>query len=303
MGYFVLHIFHSSVILWIILLIALEWAVKSLGCPKECSCNTWEVNCKGKKLANFPLSVPLATKKLILSHNNLSVLPQLEMSFLNELIYLDCSHNQLKFNSFVALPGIDKLTYLDLSFNRLTSITPDTFSNLKKLILLNLSNNPGLVEIKERAFHNNRLLTFVDLSGCSLSYLLAEIFKDLHNLHIMGIKNNPWNCNCNFLEFSNWLKKTAVLYLSPFFLDAEKITCNKPDHLAGLTVLEAEENLHHSCLVHLEANDFSFMALIAFCIFSGGTLVAWLVGIITVIYYHPILKVDDESDDEEYRMI
>ncbi|XP_061463302.1 leucine-rich repeat-containing protein 52-like [Rhineura floridana] len=298
MGHLVLPSFHSSTSLWIAFLIGIKWTQRGLSCPQECTCEKWQVNCSGKMLDQVPTGIPLITKELILANNNLSSLPLLQMSYLNELVYLDCSHNLVEMGLDFTFPGIVKLTYLDLSFNRLSYITSHTFSQLNKLLLLNLSSNPMMLDIKEKAFESNSLLRYLDMSDCGLTYISAELFRHLHNLHILGIKGNPWNCDCNFLEFCNWMKKADTLYPN-----SEEITCSKPELLKGLTVLEAESKLHYLCLVHLETEDFIFTALIAFCIFFGGTLVAWLAGISTVIYYHPVMKVDDESEDEEYRMI
>ncbi|XP_062985796.1 leucine-rich repeat-containing protein 52-like [Elgaria multicarinata webbii] len=298
MGYLTLTSCHSSTAFCVALLIGIKWAGKGLSCSTECTCEKWKVDCKGKKLDNLPTSIPLTTKELILADNNLNGLPPLEMSYLNELVYLDCSHNLINMGLDFTFPGMDKLTYLDLSFNQISYITPHTFSQLNNLLLLNLSSNPKMVEIKVQAFDSNHLLRYLDLSDCGLSYISAEIFRDLNNLHSLGLMDNPWNCDCNLLEFCTWMKKANVQYPNP-----AKINCKTPEDFQGLEVLEAASKLHYSCFVHLDTEDFIFMALIAFCIFFGGTLVAWLVGIGTVIYYHPILKVDDESEDEEYRMI
>ncbi|XP_033006893.1 leucine-rich repeat-containing protein 52-like [Lacerta agilis] len=296
MGHLLLPSFRASTPLWIVVLIVIKWTGKSLSCPASCSCEQKTVNCSSKALDNVPGSIPLTTKELILSNNKIVTLPILEMSYLNELVYLDCSHNLLEMSLDFTFPGIVKLTYLDLSFNRLSYVTPHTFSQLNKLLLLNLSSNPSLVEVKDKAFDSNTLLRFVDMSDCGLTYIGGELFRDLQNLHSLRLKGNPWNCDCNFLEFSNWMKRVDVLYP-----DSEEMTCNKPDLLKGLTINVAESKLHYLCLVHLDLQDFIFLGLIAICIFFGGTLVAWLVGVCTVIYYHPVMKVDEELDEEEYR--
>uniref|UniRef100_A0A670IBK1 Leucine rich repeat containing 52 n=1 Tax=Podarcis muralis TaxID=64176 RepID=A0A670IBK1_PODMU len=233
------------------------------------------VNCSMKALDKVPGSIPLTTRELILSYNKLVTLPVLEMSYLNELVYLDCSHNLLEMGLDFTFPGIVKLTYLDLSFNKLSFVTPYTFSQLNKLLLLNLSSNPKLVEVKDKAFDSNPLLRFVDMSDCALTYVGGELFKDLHNLHSLRLKGNPWNCDCSFLEFCNWIKKADVVY---------------PGETFSQVRIPWGTKLHYLCLVHLDFQDFVFLGLMAICIFFGGTLVAWLVGLATVIYYHPVMK-------------
>uniref|UniRef100_A0A670IBC2 Leucine rich repeat containing 52 n=1 Tax=Podarcis muralis TaxID=64176 RepID=A0A670IBC2_PODMU len=244
-------------------------------CPSKCSCEQKAVNCSMKALDKVPGSIPLTTRELILSYNKLVTLPVLEMSYLNELVYLDCSHNLLEMGLDFTFPGIVKLTYLDLSFNKLSFVTPYTFSQLNKLLLLNLSSNPKLVEVKDKAFDSNPLLRFVDMSDCALTYVGGELFKDLHNLHSLRLKGNPWNCDCSFLEFCNWIKKADVVY---------------PGETFSQVRIPWGTKLHYLCLVHLDFQDFVFLGLMAICIFFGGTLVAWLVGLATVIYYHPVMK-------------
>ncbi|XP_034979457.1 leucine-rich repeat-containing protein 52-like [Zootoca vivipara] len=298
MGRLLLPSFGASTPLWIAVLIVIKWTGKGLSCPATCSCVENSVDCSRKSLDKVPVSIPLTTRELILSDNKLVTLPILEMSYLNELVYLDCSHNLLEMGLDFTFPGIVKLTYLDLSFNRISFVTPHTFSQLNRLVLLNLSNNPLLVEVKDRSFDSNPLLRFVDMSDCGLTYIGGELFRDLRNLHTLKLKGNPWNCDCSFLEFCNWLKKTDVVYP-----DAEEMICNKPELLKGLTINVAETKLHYHCLVHLDFQDFAFLGLLAIFIFFGGTLVAWLVGVFAVIYYHPVTKVDEELEEEEYSPI
>ncbi|XP_029143151.1 leucine-rich repeat-containing protein 52 [Protobothrops mucrosquamatus] len=298
MGYFIPISCHSSTLLWMILALGMKWIEEALSCPTECSCNKWGVNCTGKKLHNFPTTIPLTTKKLILAQNNLTNLPLLTMSYLNELVHLDCSHNLITMDLDFSFPGLVKLTYLDLSFNKLSHITSFTFSQLSELLLLNLSGNPLMVEIMEWAFEKNSLLRYIDVRDCGLSYLSAETFQKLYRLRILGIKGNPWNCDCKFLTFSNWLTNTDIK--SP---DFENTTCSKPEKMQGLSLIKAKLELHYLCLLHLQLEDFIYICLLTFCVFLGGTLVAWLVGFGTVMYYHPVMRLYDEPEDEEYRMI
>ncbi|XP_063155967.1 leucine-rich repeat-containing protein 52-like [Candoia aspera] len=298
MGYFILPSFHSSTVLWMTLALGIKWIEEVLSCPNQCTCNKWEVNCTGKNLDNIPTTIPLTSRKLILAQNNLTNLPLLTMSYLNELIHLDCSHNLLTMDLDFSFPALNKLTYLDLSFNRLSRITPFTFSQLKKLLLLNLSGNPTMVEVREWAFEKNTLLRYIDVSDCGLGYLGAEVFYNLYRLPILGLKGNPWTCDCRFVLFLKWLKKSGIK--SP---DIENATCSKPEKMQGLSLISIEPKLHHLCLLHIELEDFVHMSLLTFCVFIGGTLLVWLVGFGTVIYYHPVMKTYDEPENEEYRMI
>uniref|UniRef100_A0A8C6VHK3 LRRCT domain-containing protein n=1 Tax=Naja naja TaxID=35670 RepID=A0A8C6VHK3_NAJNA len=285
---------HSTPLLWMILALGMKWIEEALSCPTGCTCDQWQVNCKGKRLRDFPTTIPLTTKKLILAQNQLPNLPLLTMSYLNELVHLDCSHNLITMDLDFSFPGLVKLTYLDLSFNKLSHITSFTFSQLSELLLLNLSGNPLMVKITEQAFEKNSLLRYIDVNNCGLSYLSAETFQKLDRLRILRIKDNPWNCDCKFLTFSKWLVHTDIK-----FSDFENTTCNKPEKMKGLSLRKAKLELRYLCLVLLRPQDFIYICLVTFCIFLGGTLMAWLVGFCTVMYYHPVMSLYDEPEDEE----
>ncbi|XP_015280254.1 PREDICTED: leucine-rich repeat-containing protein 52-like [Gekko japonicus] len=276
----------------------MKWAEKTFGCPTECTCDQWRVNCEGKNLSHVPSKIPLTTKELMLQKNNITSLPHIDLNYLSELVYLDCSQNQLKLDPHFSFTGPTKLIYLDLSVNRIAYVSHHTLSQLEKLMLLNLSSNPNLTLIEKEAFRGNPLLMYLDVSGCGLKHVDDDVFEHLSNLHILGINNNPWRCDCALLEFCTWIEETTIE-----LTNTADILCKEPkafqDHqLFGMV----QHGLHFACLVHLETHDFLIMALIAFCIFFGGIFVAWLVGISTVMYYHPIMKADDESDEEECRM-
>nr|XP_056717178.1 leucine-rich repeat-containing protein 52-like [Euleptes europaea] len=299
MGHGVRPSFHGFVSLWLALLMGIIGTQKSFGCPAECTCEPGKVNCQGKKLHNVPSNIPRTSKELILANNNLTVLPPIELNYLSELVYLDCSHNQLTMDPPFSFTGTVKLIYLDLSFNRISYIAHHTLSQLGKLMLLNLSGNANLTLIDAVAFSGNGMLTYLDVSGCSLRYIDDDTFENLHHLYSLGIHNNPWRCDCALLELCTWIEETTI-ELS----NTDKIICSEPKSFQGLQLFgPVQQELHFSCLVHLETKDFLNMAIIAFCIFIGGMIAAWLVGISTVMYYHPTMRADDESDDEEYTMI
>lgn len=200
------------------LLLAITWVEPIPSCPKGCFCDTWKVNCRGKQFNSFPSPIPWPTRELILAHNNLTSLLALDLSYLSELVYLDCSHNHIELEMNFIFTGIVKLMYLDLSFNNLTHITHYAFSQLSMLLLLNLSGNPNLIDITSSAFYNNPMLRALDVSGCGLVYFDTGVLRNLLNLHTVGISNNPWMCNCNTLDFIRWITDSAHLFTSKAFL-------------------------------------------------------------------------------------
>uniref|UniRef100_A0A8C9G9S4 LRRNT domain-containing protein n=1 Tax=Pavo cristatus TaxID=9049 RepID=A0A8C9G9S4_PAVCR len=113
----------------LVFLLGMGMASGDVSCPSGCSCRYLEVNCTGQQLQEFPAAIPLDTRQLILAANNVSYLPAMELSFLADLVYLDCRKNLLGDDLDFTFIGVVKLVYLDLSFNNLTQVTFSTFSH------------------------------------------------------------------------------------------------------------------------------------------------------------------------------
>uniref|UniRef100_A0A7M4FTY7 Leucine rich repeat containing 52 n=1 Tax=Crocodylus porosus TaxID=8502 RepID=A0A7M4FTY7_CROPO len=279
----------------LVFLFGIVLASKVLSCPPNCTCQYLEVNCTGKQLQEYPLTIPLDTRQLILAANNISYLPSVELNFLTDLVYLDCRENHIGEDLGFTFISVVKLVYLDLSANNLTRVTFTSFSQLTNLVVLKLSDNPNLVEIEKDSFANNSWLRHLDVSRTGLTFLDTSTVSDLPNLKSLGLSGNPWNCSCSFLEFSIWIKESGLN-----FPDAENISCYSPSELRGWPVPDVETQLHYICLTHLYQWDYIFLGLVGFCIFSAGTLAAWLAGICAVLYeFHTATGEDDADEDEE----
>uniref|UniRef100_A0A673MQX3 Si:dkey-52j6.3 n=1 Tax=Sinocyclocheilus rhinocerous TaxID=307959 RepID=A0A673MQX3_9TELE len=120
------------------------------------------VQCAGQQLSDFPVDLPLATRQLIISNNRIGDLPALQLNYLSDLVYLDCSNNSLTEISESTFGNLRKLAYLDLSFNTLTQIEDRTFGPLASLVMLRMTDNPGLSEIHPDAFAENAALQVLD---------------------------------------------------------------------------------------------------------------------------------------------
>ncbi|XP_026709394.1 leucine-rich repeat-containing protein 52 [Athene cunicularia] len=275
-------------------LLGMGMASKRTNCPSRCSCQYLEVNCTGQQLQEFPAAIPLDTRQLILAANNVSYLPAVELSFLADLVYLDCRKNLLGDDLDFTFIGVAKLVYLDLSFNNLTQVTFSTFSHLLSLVVLKISDNPNLVAIEKDAFANNTWLRHLDVSRTGLTFLDTSTVRDLPNLRFLGLSDNLWHCNCSFLDFINWMTESNV-----HFSDAENITCYTPEGLRALKMPAVEAQLHFNCLTQLYKQDYIFLCLIGFCIFFAGTVAAWLAGICAVIYEVHTSKQEEEEEDTD----
>ncbi|XP_061466240.1 leucine-rich repeat-containing protein 52-like [Rhineura floridana] len=284
---------NSSRCVWVVLLLGISWTAESVDCPKECTCQYLAVNCTGKQLSDFPATIPLDTRQLILAQNKLSYLPSVELNFLSDLIYLDCSSNALGEDLDFTFVSIIKLVYLDLSFNNLTQVTFGTFSQLSSLVVLKLSDNPSLVEIEKDSFANNTWLRHLDVSRCSLTFIDTSTVRDLPNLRSLGLSGNPWFCNCSFMELCSWMKEGGVTIPDP-----DNVTCYSPAFVHGLRMLEeAQEQLNYKCYIHFDDQDYLFLGLVGFCIFSAGTVLAWLLGVCAVIYEFLTATGEEEEED------
>ncbi|XP_035393326.1 leucine-rich repeat-containing protein 52 [Cygnus atratus] len=280
--------------LLLLLLLGTGMAAGSAHCPSRCSCGYLEVNCTGQQLQEFPAAIPLDTRQLILAANNVSYLPAVELSFLADLVYLDCQKNLLGDDLDFTFIGVAKLVYLDLSFNNLTQVTFGTFSQLLSLVVLKISDNPNLVAIEKDAFANNTWLRHLDVSRTGLTFLDTSTVRDLPNLRFLGLSDNPWHCNCSFLDFITWMTDTNV-----HFPDADNITCYTPEAFRALKLPAAEVQLHFSCLTQLHKQDYIFLCFVGFCIFFAGTVAAWLAGVCAVIYQVHTSKGEEDEEEED----
>uniref|UniRef100_A0A8C0BC43 Leucine rich repeat containing 52 n=1 Tax=Buteo japonicus TaxID=224669 RepID=A0A8C0BC43_9AVES len=278
----------------LVFLLGMGMASERINCPSRCSCQYLEVNCTGQQLQEFPAAIPLDTRQLILVANNVSYLPAVELSFLADLVYLDCRKNLLGDDLDFTFIGVAKLVYLDLSFNNLTQVTFSTFSHLLSLVVLKISDNPNLVAIEKDAFANNTWLRHLDVSRTGLKFLDTSTVRDLPNLRFLGLSDNLWHCNCSFLDFITWMTESNVL-----FPDADNITCYTPEGLRALKMPAVETQLHFNCLTRLYKQDYIFLCLIGFCIFFAGTMAAWLAGVCAVVYAVHTSKGEEEEDEDD----
>ncbi|XP_077414389.1 leucine-rich repeat-containing protein 52-like [Vanacampus margaritifer] len=269
----------------------------SSGCPDRCVCDEQlVVQCAGQHLSSFPEDLPLATRQLIISNNFIAELPPLALNYLSDLVYLDCSNNSLTEISQSTFGNLRKLAYLDLSFNILTRIEDRTFGPLDSLVMLRMTDNPFLSEIHQDAFAENVALQVLDVSRNNLTMLNISSLISLPALRSVGLSGNPWSCECGSEELCLWV------HLEDFkFQDEGQTVCSSPDDLQGRRLAEAGIELRTLCHHTLGSWDYLFFVIIGFVIFASGTVLAWVMGVIMVLYERYIKKKDEqlELDGEE----
>ncbi|XP_002715903.1 leucine-rich repeat-containing protein 52 [Oryctolagus cuniculus] len=263
-------------------------------CPNNCQCQAQEVICTGKQLTEYPPDIPLNTRRLFLNENSITSLPAMHLGLLSDLVYLDCRNNRIRELMDYTFIGVFRLIYLDLSSNNLTSISPFSFSVLSNLVQLNIANNPHLLSLDKYTFANTSSLRYLDLRNTGLKTLDRAAFHHLTVLQTLYLSGNPWKCNCSFLDFAIFL---IVSHLD--YPDGQNATCMEPTELLGWPITQVGNPLRYMCITHLDRKDYIFMLLIGFCIFSAGTVAAWLTGVCAVLYQNARRKSSEEEIEDE----
>ncbi|XP_074506670.1 leucine-rich repeat-containing protein 52-like [Sebastes fasciatus] len=271
--------------------------VLSTGCPDRCVCDDQlVVQCAGQHLTSFPVNLPLATRQLIISNNRIVELPPLSLNYLSDLVYLDCSNNSLTEISESTFGNLRKLAYLDLSFNTLMRIEDRTFGPLASLVMLRMTDNPGLSDLHQDAFVENAALQVLDVSRNNLTHVNITSLIALPNLRSVGLSGNPWSCECDNEDLCLWV------HLEGFkFQDEGQTVCGSPADMQGRRLGEVGIQLRTLCHQTLGSWDYLFFVVIGFVIFAAGTVSAWVMGVIMVLYERYIKKKDEQLDvdDEE----
>ncbi|KAM8813385.1 leucine-rich repeat-containing protein 52 [Rhynchonycteris naso] len=264
-------------------------------CPNSCQCQAQEVVCTGKQLTEYPPDIPLNTRRLYLNDNRIPFLPAMSLGLLSDLVYLDCRNNLITEVMDYTFIGVFRLAYLDLSSNNLTVISPYSFSMLSHLVQLNISYNPHLLSLNKYTFANTSSLRHLDLRNTGLQTLDHIAFQNLLTLHTLYLSGNPWKCNCSLLDFTIYL---IVSHLN--YPDEQNATCVEPVELAGWPITQVGNPLRYMCITHLDGHDYLFLLLIGFCIFSAGTVAAWLTGMCAVLYQNARRKSSEAEDEDEH---
>ncbi|KAM9323646.1 leucine-rich repeat-containing protein 52-like [Pholidichthys leucotaenia] len=271
------------------------YPVISAGCPDRCVCDDQlVVQCAGQHLTAFPVNLPLATRQLIISNNRIPELPPLALNYLSDLVYLDCSNNSLAEVSESTFGNLRKLAYLDLSFNALTRVEDRTFGPLASLVMLRMTDNPGLSDIHPDAFAENAALQVLDVSRNNLSALNITSLIQLPALRSVGLGGNPWSCDCSNEDLCLWVHLEGSK-----FQDEGQTVCGSPADKQGHHLGDVGLELRTLCHQTLGSWDYLFFVAIGFVIFAAGTVSAWVMGVVMVLYERYIKKKDEQLDVDE----
>lgn len=167
-------------------------------------------------------------KTLVLSHNNLSNLPNLNL-LLNNLHSLHLRNNS--FSSYpVSINTLKRLIVLDISYNKLTFL-PNDINHLNLLVTLNVSNNQ--IKFIEDFTADFEFLNTIDFSNNKLK-MLPKSISLLSNLKSLNLANN------NMKTLPKLSPSITHLNLSGNNLDY--ISFNDFSHMKNLQYLNLSNN-------------------------------------------------------------
>lgn len=152
------------------LLFLLSVGLSCQDCPDKCLCSLQTVKCQNQDLDAIPHHLPVNTKILFVTGNNIS---------------------RIDVHSFPTHMG--QLTELHLSGNAMESVESMVFDNLPNLVRLDLSNNK-IQNFSERAFPDDNKLQVLNLS------------RSFHNHYSMDVLSVLWSGNLRqliVLDLSN----------------------------------------------------------------------------------------------------
>ncbi|XP_072022673.1 uncharacterized protein [Amphiura filiformis] len=126
---------------------------------------------------------------LVLSHNNLSVIPSDLFSHLYSLERLNLGNNSIESFPSGVFRDLQQLRVFSMYGNKLNVIQSDIFNNLNKLELIDLSNN-SIKSLSSGVFRDLQQLKVLNLYGNKLNVIQSDLFNNLTKIEILNFGNN-----------------------------------------------------------------------------------------------------------------
>uniref|UniRef100_A0A8C6SQ32 Leucine rich repeat containing 4C, genome duplicate a n=1 Tax=Neogobius melanostomus TaxID=47308 RepID=A0A8C6SQ32_9GOBI len=155
---------------------------------------------------------------------------------LSNLRYLNLGMCNLK--EIPNLIPLVKLDELEMSGNQISVIRPGSFKgliHLQKLWMMHAQ----IQTIERNAFDDLQSMVELNLAHNNLTLLPHDLFTPLHHLERVHLHHNPWNCNCDILWLSWWLKEMVPANTSCC------ARCSSPTHHKGRYIGELDQNYFH----------------------------------------------------------
>lgn len=191
---------------------------------------------------------------------------------LSNLRYLNLGMCNLK--EIPNLTPLVRLDELEMSGNQLSVIRPGSFkglSHLQKLWMMHAQ----IQTIERNAFDDLQSLVELNLAHNNLTLLPHDLFTPLHHLERVHLHHNPWNCDCDILWLSWWLKEVVPANTSCC------ARCSTPASHKGRYIGELDQNYFH-CYAPViveppaDLNVTEGMAAELKCRASSLTSVSWI---------------------------
>ncbi|KAB5565587.1 hypothetical protein PHYPO_G00243300 [Pangasianodon hypophthalmus] len=216
---------------------------------------------------------------LELFDNRLTTIPNGAFEYLSKLKELWLRNNPIEsipsyaFNRVPSLRRLD-LDELEMSGNQLSIIRPGSFKGLVHLQKLWMM-HAQIQTIERNAFDDLQSLVELNLAHNNLTLLPHDLFTPLHHLERVHLHHNPWNCDCDILWLSWWLKEVVPANTSCC------ARCSTPASHKGRYIGELDQNYFH-CYAPViveppaDLNVTEGMAAELKCRASSLTSVSWI---------------------------
>ncbi|XP_062585950.1 leucine-rich repeat-containing G-protein coupled receptor 5-like isoform X1 [Saccostrea cucullata] len=232
-------------VLILLTLLLMYGGISQSVCPPPCFCSYPEiVECSGKNLTIIPNTMAADIKKLDLSMNNLTLLPDHAFSRYKHLKALRLAGNGISAISETAFFFLHNLESLFLMGNNLTSLHGSIFQHLYRLTELFLDANK-IASISSSAFDGLFGLLFLRLDANNLTEIPQEALARLERLQALDLSVNKIQQIKDF-AFSNNTN------LGSLALHDNRISVIRYHAFEGLNVLTSLE-LQRNRLTHVPA--------------------------------------------------
>ncbi|KAA8589281.1 hypothetical protein FQN60_012646 [Etheostoma spectabile] len=267
------------------------------------------------------------------SNNSLTEISESTFGNLRKLAYLDLSFNTLlqiedrTFGPLASLvmlrltdnPSLGEihpdafsenmaLQVLDVSRNNLTALNISSLIALPSLRSLGLSGNPWSCDCD-----TEDLCLWVQIEGFKFQELVVLWLQCLRKVFLAARRRPGQLTNPRQRAKGRATHGARVKYsykerekqraTASETGDEGQTVCHSPPELAGQRMAEVGMQLRTDCHQGLGYWDYLFFIAIGFVIFSAGTVSAWVMGVLMVLYerYSKRKSEDMDSDDEEER--
>ncbi|XP_013403991.1 protein artichoke [Lingula anatina] len=133
-------------------------------------------------------------------------------------------------NGVALLNSLRGLETLYLDKNSIDEPHEDLFYNLTSLTRLDLSQNM-MENTSWKLLSRLQSITHLNLSSNNFKQFDPESFEGFGSLQSLDLSLNPFECNCDLLEFRNWLDRTSVSIED--FDKIDRYVCQSPDKWKG----------------------------------------------------------------------